>query len=202
MIDFTGKRVVIFGGGAVGARKARYFAREAEVVVYSRSFHHEFEELAVKKEVCDLIPNKEALLPMIEDASFVIAATSDQELNELIQTICNQKRVLCNVAKGRPGDVMLPAQITGARYVIGISTKGSVPGISRLIREELEKSFPDLDDLIALGSWIRDTYREDQTAPGSYESVLYTALRDPETRKALAKGMVHAQEYVRRRFAT
>ena len=38
MIDLAGKKVVIFGGGEVGARKARFFAPEAEVTVISRSF--------------------------------------------------------------------------------------------------------------------------------------------------------------------
>ena len=33
IIDFSGKRVVIFGGGEVGARKAAYFCEETEVTV-------------------------------------------------------------------------------------------------------------------------------------------------------------------------
>ncbi|MGQ4557461.1 NAD(P)-dependent oxidoreductase [Halobellus sp. GM3] len=36
--DFTGETVLIFGGGAVGARKARRFAAEARVVVVSPDF--------------------------------------------------------------------------------------------------------------------------------------------------------------------
>lgn len=36
--DFTGETVLVFGGGTVGARKARRFAREARVVVVSPRF--------------------------------------------------------------------------------------------------------------------------------------------------------------------
>lgn len=36
--DFTDETVLVFGGGSVGARKARRFAREAEVVVLSPQF--------------------------------------------------------------------------------------------------------------------------------------------------------------------
>lgn len=36
--DFSGETVLIFGGGRVGARKARRFAREARVVVVSPAF--------------------------------------------------------------------------------------------------------------------------------------------------------------------
>jgi hypothetical protein len=35
--DFTGATVLVFGGGTVGARKARRFASEADVVVVSGS---------------------------------------------------------------------------------------------------------------------------------------------------------------------
>jgi precorrin-2 dehydrogenase/sirohydrochlorin ferrochelatase len=36
--DFTGEVVLVFGGGPVGARKARRFGREARVVVLSPAF--------------------------------------------------------------------------------------------------------------------------------------------------------------------
>lgn len=201
MIDFTGKKVIIFGGGVVGARKARYFAHEADVVVYSRSFHPEFQEIPVKTEVCNLTRDLETLRNMIQNASLVIAATSDPELNELIESACTREHIWCNVAAGKQSDVVLPAKISGNRYVIAVSTSGSVPAVSRLIREEIENTFPDLDDLILLGEWIRDTYRGDRTGTDSYDTVLYSALRDPETRKSLASGMNAAQEYVQRRFA-
>ena len=201
MIDFTGKKVIIFGGGAVGARKARYFAHEAEVVVYSRSFHPEFQEIPVRTEVCNLTGDLETLRNMIHDASLVIAATSDPELNELIESACTREHILCNVAAGKQSDVVLPAKISGNRYVIAVSTSGSVPAVSRLIREQIENTFPDLDDLILLGEWIRETYRGDRTGTDTYDAVLYAALRDPETRKALVSGMTTAQEYVQRRFA-
>ena len=201
MIDFTGKKVIIFGGGVVGARKARYFANEADVVVYSRSFHLEFQEIPVKTEVCNLTRDLETLRNMVHNASLVIAATSDPELNELIESACTCEHIWCNVAAGKHGDVVLPAKISGSRYVIAVSTSGSVPAVSRLIREQIENTFPDLDDLILLGEWIRETYRGDRTGTDTYDAVLYAALRDPETRKALVSGMTTAQEYVQRRFA-
>ena len=49
MIDFSGKRIVIFGGGEVGARKAAYFCEETEVTVVSRSFSPAFNDLTVRR---------------------------------------------------------------------------------------------------------------------------------------------------------
>jgi len=182
MIDFTGKKVIIFGGGVVGARKARYFVNEANLIIFSRSFHPEFKEINALQEICNLTGDIETLRIMIRKSALVIAATSDPDLNER-------------------GDVVLPAKISGNRYTIGISTTGSVPAIARLIREELEEAFPDLDNLIELGEWIRTTYRGERRGQDSYDSVLHNALRDPDTRKALVYGQKQAQDYVKGRFA-
>ena len=53
-VDCSGRRVVIFGGGAVAARKAAYFADEARVLVVSRSFVHKIETLPVTKKSVDI----------------------------------------------------------------------------------------------------------------------------------------------------
>lgn len=201
MVDFTGKKVIIFGGGAVGARKARYFAKEADVAVYSRSFHPEFQDISARQEVCTLSGDVETVRKMIHGSSLVIAATSDPELNGTIQSACTLEKILCNVASGRAGDVALPAKISGNQYTIAVSTTRSVPAISRLIREQLEEQFPDLDELIELGEWIRMTYRGKRTGPETYDSVLYQALRDPAVRKALSSGQNQAREYIMERFA-
>ena len=121
------------------------------------------------------------------------------ELNKRLRRHARE-HIWCNVAAGKQGDVVLPQ-----RYREPVCHRSQHlrlgPGCITLVREEIEKTFPDLDDLILLGEWIRDTYRGDRTGTDSYDTVLYAALRDPETRKSLASGMNAAQEYVQRRFA-
>ena len=46
VLDLAEKRVVVFGGGAVGLRKAKYFKDEADVKVVSREFDPGFDSLA------------------------------------------------------------------------------------------------------------------------------------------------------------
>ena len=150
MVDFSGKKVVIFGGGRVGARKARYFTKEANIVVYSRSFHPDFKDIPCRKISMDLINKYESLQPLIKNSSLVIAATSDIKLNYSIKLISEQEKILCNVAAGESGDVILPAKFSGLNYTVAVTTYGSVPAVSRLIREHLEESFPDLDDIVVL----------------------------------------------------
>jgi hypothetical protein len=47
--DLTGKRVVIFGGGKVAARKAAFFATEADVDIISRSHPATGAEIPVRR---------------------------------------------------------------------------------------------------------------------------------------------------------
>lgn len=202
MIDFTGKKVIIFGGGTVGARKARYFMGEAEVLVYSRSFHADFNDLPVCKREMELSRDIPSVCSLIRHSALVIAATSDPDINATIRDACSMEGILCNVAAGPAGDVILPAKITGRRYTIGISTHGSVPAISRLLREQVEELLPDPDALIDLGEWIRSEFRGSGDTGVRYDRILYDALRDPRTHAELSAGLDQAKRYVRERYAT
>ena len=200
MVDFTGRQVIVFGGGAVAVRKAKYFVQEAEVTAFSRSFHPDFSHLPVVLHVMELTHDIASIRDMIKESMLVVAATSDQELNSTIKRACSLERIFCNVASGSVGDVMLPAKITGERYVIGISTQGSVPAVSRYIRECLEEKISNLDALIELGEWIRQEFRSGLQVSRNYDSILYEALRDPQTHIALTSGQKRAQEYVREKY--
>ncbi|MDD1729064.1 MAG: bifunctional precorrin-2 dehydrogenase/sirohydrochlorin ferrochelatase, partial [Methanospirillum sp.] len=127
MVDCSQKSVTIFGGGEVGARKARYFADEADVTVYSRSFSPAFESINVKK-ICITIPKDEQKIrDLIQGAFLVIAATSDPDLNRFIATRCNEERILCNSATEPTADVTLPAKYKGNTFSLSISTNGGSP---------------------------------------------------------------------------
>ena len=52
-VECAGKRVVIFGGGEVAARKAGHFAREADVLVVSRTFTPSCRSLPVHLQTLD-----------------------------------------------------------------------------------------------------------------------------------------------------
>ena len=200
MVDFTGRQVIVFGGGAVAVRKAGYFAQEAEVTAFSRSFHPDFTHLPVVLHTMELTHDIASIREMIKESTLVVAATSDQELNSTIMRACSLERIFCNVASGSAGDVMLPAKITGERYVIGISTRGSVPAVSRYIRECLEEKISDLDALIELGEWIRREFRTGIPVSRNYDSILYEVLRDPQTHIALTFGQEMAQKYIREKY--
>lgn len=70
-LDLSGKRIVVFGGGEVGFRKASYFEEEADVMVVSRTFCNKFNGSALRT----LHEDAEKVLEgMIENADMVVAA--------------------------------------------------------------------------------------------------------------------------------
>jgi len=83
MLDLVNRKVLIFGGGDVGARKAAYFEHEAEVIVISRSFSPALDALAIERQEMDLstLPDG-SLKDLLKDAFLAVAATSDPRLND------------------------------------------------------------------------------------------------------------------------
>ncbi len=160
-IDCVGRRIVIFGGGAVAARKAAYFAKEARVLVVSRSFVQKIEALRVEKRNLDIQDAPDATLAaLVREAFLVIGALSDPAQNNRIGRICKKRGILFNNADGEAGDVILPAISGGEHYTLAISSGGSSPAVSRFVREHLEEELPGLDAMIVLQQRVREELKK------------------------------------------
>jgi len=110
ILDLSGKKVVIFGGGPVGARKAAFFQGECRVVVASRSFEREIGDLDVERVSVDLDTASDADLGALMGGAFlVVAAVGDPAMNDRIGRIARVSGLLCNSASGGPGDVIIPS---------------------------------------------------------------------------------------------
>ncbi|KDE55491.1 bifunctional precorrin-2 dehydrogenase/sirohydrochlorin ferrochelatase [Methanoculleus sp. MH98A] len=187
MLDLTGRRVLIFGGGDVGARKATYFEHEAEVTVISRSFSPDLDGLAVRRQEADLLElSDEALRGFLSGAFLAVAATPDSGLNDRIGRLCAEAGVLFNNAAGEPGDVIIPSVVRGSRYLVAISTRGKSPAVSRYLRTRLEADYADLDKMIELQEEVRSMLRETEPAQAQRSRILWKILLDDEIRAALA----------------
>jgi precorrin-2 dehydrogenase/sirohydrochlorin ferrochelatase len=200
-IDCSGRRIVIFGGGAVAARKAAYFVKEASVLVVSRSFVQKLETLQVEKEWVDIKDASDATLAaLIKGAFLVIGALSDRAQNNRIGRLCRKKSILFNNADGEAGDVVLPAISRGKHYTLAISTSGSSPAISRYIREHLERELPELDTMIVLQSWLREELKRVESDQTKRTKTLHKVLADPLVWKLLKTDPEKAWETVSARY--
>jgi len=183
-IGFKGRRVVVFGGGAVGERKARYFAGIADVLVVSPEFTPELEAMVGISLV------REAVAPAdidmhIAGAFLVVAATGDHDLNREIVRICGERGVLVNSADGG-SDVILPSVICRGDISIAIVTGGKSPAMSKYLRHRLESVLGnDMANMVRLQADVREVLKRVMPEQKDRERFLWEVLNTPAVWEAM-----------------
>jgi precorrin-2 dehydrogenase / sirohydrochlorin ferrochelatase len=200
-VDCSRRRIIIFGGGDVAARKTAYFAGVAEVTVISRSFQQKILDLPVVRKECDIsAESDEGLESLLQGAFLVIAALSDAAQNNRIGRLCKKQEILFNNADGEQGDVILPSVTGGNNYTLAISTHGSSPAISRFIREHLEQAYPAMDEMISLQKRLRAELKRAEPDQAKRDTILWQVLEDPAVWNALSADITEAWDLVTKRY--
>lgn len=183
MLNLGGKEVVIFGGGEVGERKAALFCRHARVIVVSREFTPLLNRLSDEGKlklikVKDLTEND--IEGYLKNSFIAIPATNDAVLNEKIATFASHNGKLVNRVDDM-GDVIIPSVIERGDIVIGISTLGKSPALSKYIRERIEEVVtPEFTQMSRLQNELREelkTYVADQK---KRKEILWSVINDNE----------------------
>ncbi|WP_231184192.1 bifunctional precorrin-2 dehydrogenase/sirohydrochlorin ferrochelatase [Haladaptatus sp. DYF46] len=168
--DFRGERVLVFGGGRVGYRKARRFAREADVLVVATGFADELESLSedeTDERSGGVSLVKAAIDPAdaetwLDDAApaLVVAATDDAALNEAIERAARERGTLVNrtdESGGRDaGSVVVPATARDGDVVVAVGTGGRSPAVSRELRRRIEPVVAGAETVTAVTADLRD----------------------------------------------
>ena len=186
--DFSGQTVLVFGGGAVGARKARRFAREARTIVVSPAFDGEFggaQRVRAAPEPADLAAWFDRATPAL-----VVAATDDAELNGAIERMARERCVLVNRADeygGRePGSVVVPATVREDPVVVAVSTGGRSPALSKHLRERIEPELEGAGEMAELTAELREELRS--LAPETRREAVRSVIETPAVWKDLRSG--------------
>jgi len=165
--DFEGERVLVFGGGPVGARKARRFAQEATVLVCSPTFAASDFGGASLVRAAPAPEDIEEWLDRVEPA-LVVAATDDAALNDAIDAAARERGVLRNRADKSgvegsrdPGSVVVPAMVSDGPVTVSISTGGRSPALSRQLRQEIEPTVEGAGALAALLGALRPELKDE-----------------------------------------
>ncbi len=144
MIDLHEKEIVIFGGGEVGERKASLFCEHATVKVVSKEFTAGL-DLSYEEGKIELIKVKDIgeneIASFLNHAFIVIPATNDPDFNEKIAKIAQDRGKFINRVDDI-GDIIVPSVIRRGDIVIGISTGGQSPALSKYIRQKIEEVIP------------------------------------------------------------
>ena len=197
--DFSGERVLVFGGGSVGARKARRFAREADVTVVSPAFA-DADFGGADRVRAEPGPDDITDWLVRADPVLVVAATDDESLNETIERTAQDRDVLVNRADdsgSRPaGSVVVPATIRRDPVTIAIATGGTSPAVSRLLRQRLESDarVARAGDMAELSAEIRRELKDRDIDPEIRQEALRNVVKTEGVWKALDTSRTNAHE--------
>ncbi|WP_459191356.1 precorrin-2 dehydrogenase/sirohydrochlorin ferrochelatase family protein [Halosimplex sp. J119] len=195
--DFEGETVLVFGGGRVGARKARRFAREARVVVVSPEFADaEFGDAELVREA----PGPDDAADWFDrtDPALAVAATSDADLNERVEEIARERGVLVNRADQHgewdPGSVVVPATVRDDPVVAAVATGGASPALSRHLRQRIESEITDAGAMAELTGEIREALQREGVDPDVRRDAVRAVVRSDAVWKALDSGIPNARQ--------
>ncbi|MBE0524206.1 MAG: bifunctional precorrin-2 dehydrogenase/sirohydrochlorin ferrochelatase [Methanosarcinales archaeon] len=188
MVEMKNRKVVIFGGGQVGERKASLFSRYAPTTVISRSFTpglYELEKQGVNLINTTVTLSDEVILGHIKDVFLVIPTTSDQELNRRIAELAHQSSSLVNSVDGLE-DIAVPSIIEKGDITIAISTKGASPALSKYMRQKIEEIIrPEFEDMARILKDIRPKLIQQVPKQEDRSRILWTILEDSDVWEAL-----------------
>lgn len=183
MLDLSGRKIVIFGGGSVGERKAELFCECADTIVVSLEFSRGLQELESSGKVrllrFDLLAVTDSeLKEIISGAFIVIPATSSFELNRKIILIAQQSDILINQVDSI-GSVVIPSVIKRGDLVIGISTLGHSPAVSKYTRKQIEGLItPAYSDMIRLQDELRSYLKQHVAEQKERKELLWKILEN------------------------
>ncbi|VVB89049.1 Precorrin-2 dehydrogenase [uncultured archaeon] len=183
MLDLTGKEIVIFGGGAVGERKASFFSGMAEVTVISREFTPGLTKLSGNGKIKLIKVNDltdEEIRQKMKNAFIVIPATSDANFNERTASIAENSGKLVNRVDDM-GDIIVPSVIRRGDIVIGISTLGRSPALSKFIRQRLEEIItPEFGLMARLQNEMREMLKSRVRDQKERSEILWNIINDDD----------------------
>ena len=183
MLDLSGKEVLIFGGGDVGERKASLFADHSKVTLISREFTPGLTDLFENKRI-KLIKVKDLtekeIRPYMRNAFIVIPATNDALLNDKIAAIAGKTGKLVNRVDDL-GDIIVPSVIRRGDIVIGISTLGQSPALSKYIRMRFEEVItPRFANMAKLQNEFRELLKSRVHDQKKRKEILWNIINDNE----------------------
>ncbi len=149
-LTINGAHCLIAGGGPVAARKASLLLQAGahlQVVAPTKSekMHEVLSSPAAQ------FSQREYHADDLQAMTLVIAATDDAEVNQQIAADAKQRGILCNVADDPDaGNFTLPSIVNRDPVCIAISSGGTSPVLSRLLKTRIEAFLPTGYSTLAL----------------------------------------------------
>ncbi|PCR92371.1 precorrin-2 dehydrogenase/sirohydrochlorin ferrochelatase family protein [Natrinema ejinorense] len=197
--DFTNATVLVVGGGPVGARKARRFAREARVLVVSPAFaDRDFGDA----ELIRAAPDADDVPAWLERTApaLVVAATDDAAINEAVVDAAHDRGILVNRADRsgarEPGSVVVPATVREEPVTVAIATGGRAPALSKHLRQELEETLEGAGEMARVCSGVREQLKARDVPADRRREIVTDVVNSPDVWTALRTGTSNCPQVI------
>ncbi len=140
-LDLRGRSCLIIGGGSVAERKALSLLEAgADITIISPLLSPKLTELSASGKISHR--KKKFEEEDLFGAFLVIAAAGFREVNITVARACKERHMLVNVAvPPEESTFIVPSVVERGDLLIAISTSGASPGLSKKVRQELEKIY-------------------------------------------------------------
>lgn len=140
-LKLEGRNCLVVGGGTIGESKVKsLLVAGARVSLVAPKITGALEEQARQGAI--VWHPREFETSDLPGVFVVIAATSNEEVNELIFREADRRGILCNAVDQPPRcHFYFPAIVRRGALQIAISTAGLSPSLARRLRQELEEQF-------------------------------------------------------------
>lgn len=155
-LKVQGADCLVVGGGDVALRKIHLLQRTgARITVVAPELVDAVQALVQAGTIRQISQPYETA--MLEGKQLAIAATSDRRLNQRVSEDCRARRIPVNVVDD-PAlcSFVTPSIVDRSPVIVAISSGGSTPVLSRLLRARLESSIPAAFGRLAL---LAERYR-------------------------------------------
>ena len=151
-LNMEQKKVLVFGGGTIAARRVEAFCRfGADVHVVAPQITEDILSLTHGRKAGHglvTVEQRTYRRSEIADVDYVVAATNEKQTNLIIGRECRHKGIPVNVASDKSMcDFYFPGLVETQDFVIGITANGTDHHAVKVLREKMEKQLPQ---------WIED----------------------------------------------
>lgn len=142
MVDLTGKKAVIVGGGKVAEKRTRVLVESgASVTIISPTITEGLQELI--EDSTTEWKQKHFDSRDVQHTYLVVIATDDDETNERIRESCDHVPLVNVASKAERGNLHFPAHLSRGKLSVAVSTNGASPMLTSRIKEELERTYDE-----------------------------------------------------------
>jgi siroheme synthase-like protein len=158
VLELTGRRCVVIGGGPVAERKVDgLLAAGASITVVSPKLTGALESLVTRGEI--RVERRRYRRGDLAGACLAFVATGDGRLAATVAREGRGQGVWVNAADDpQHCDFFLPSVLRRGPLVVAVATGGGSPALARAVREEIERLLPH--DYAGLAETVSEVRRE------------------------------------------